>query len=380
MFISSSFNNWIITASVSSTPRSRSPTKLPRPRNGVTSPTHTPKTPSYSGTGPILRSPNVSAPVTPELRTRSLTATASTASSSITPPDDAWIRTAGSSSLHHALSFSSFQPRVVTQLEPENYGTVSATSSPRLLPTGGAIILDRDTTSSPTLRIRSKVSTVAKAADSSAPPAHPSTRSPNNPTRSSSVVSPQPTSPPPQFYPITTATSAANPHRYASVRPPPSRTFLPASSQIFQNVTQLPGSSTNDSPPSRNRSGVKINGIQAKVDPSTVPLPPTSPPMSAVSLSSWSSVSRSSASVSAVDDGQSTSTASSNSSRSAIQKNGGIHHLSATLDNLVQYASGLPSADDSALTSDDGDKDEEHKVRAAAKSNRKVTLDNSFSH
>ena len=237
-------------------------------------------------------------------------------------------------------------------------------------------------TSSPTLRIRSKVSTVAKAADSSSVSGSPSTRSLNNPTRTpsvSSVVSQQPTSPPAVFYPITTATPAANPHRYASVRPtPPPRTILPAANQVFQNVTQLPGSSTaGDSPPSRNR-------IQAKVDPSAVPLspppPPTSPPMSAVSFSSWSSVSRSSPSVSAVDDGrsesQSTSTASSNISRPAIQKkrNIGIHHLTATLDNLVQYASGLPSADDSALTSDDdnNDKDEEHKVRAAAKSNRKV--------
>lgn len=119
---------------------------------------------------------------------------------------------------------------------------------------------------------------------------------------------------------------------------------------------------------------MKTNGIQAKVDPSAVA--PLSPPMSAVSFSSRSSVSRSSASVSAIDDGRSefpsTSAATGHLNGAQHKQNGNPDHLSLTLNNLIQYTSDLPSADETAGGTEDESADEEHKVKAAAKSNRKV--------
>lgn len=103
--------------------------------------------------------------------------------------------------------------------------------------------------------------------------------------------------------------------------------------------------------------------IQAKVDPSAVA--PLSPPTSAVSFSSRSSVSRSSASVSAIDDVRSELPAQHT-------QNGNPDHLSSTLNNLIQYTSDLPSAEETAGGTDDESGDEEHKVKAAAKSDRKV--------
>lgn len=100
--------------------------------------------------------------------------------------------------------------------------------------------------------------------------------------------------------------------------------------------------------------------------------------MSSLSFSSRSSVSRSSASVSAVDDrsgSQSTSTASSHLSPSIATRNGRVD-LNATLDSLMEYTSGIPSVE-SAGEGEDEIEDEEHKVKAAAKSYRKVDL---FSH
>lgn len=74
----------------------------------------------------------------------------------------------------------------------------------------------------------------------------------------------------PTFYPITTASPAANAHRFATVHAP---TAPRRSSNCFPSPLQA-----------------------VHVDPSRVPLPPNSPPASTVSFSSQSSVSRSTAS------------------------------------------------------------------------------------
>lgn len=75
-------------------------------------------------------------------------------------------------------------------------------------------------------------------------------------------------------YPITTATPAANAHRYASVR---------ISSASYRSSQCFP------SPP-------QAENKPARVDPTLIPLPPLSPPSSNLSFSSRSSASRSSAS------------------------------------------------------------------------------------
>ena len=92
--------------------------------------------------------------------------------------------------------------------------------------------------------------------------------------------------------------------------------------------------------------------------------------MSALSFSS-----RSSASVSGVDGrsgSQSTSTVSSHLSPSIATRNGRVD-LNATLDGLMEYTSSIPSAE-SAGEGEDEIEDDEHKVKAAAKSYRKVDL------
>ncbi|KAL5534099.1 hypothetical protein ACEPAG_560 [Sanghuangporus baumii] len=77
---------------------------------------------------------------------------------------------------------------------------------------------------------------------------------------------------PPHIYPITTASPAANVHRYATLRSPSYTHRLP---QSFTSPLQ-----TDHKPP--------------ESDPMLVPLPPLSPPTSHVSFSSQSSISRSS--------------------------------------------------------------------------------------
>ena len=314
--------------------RAPSPTKLtPRVRKGVPN-----KASSTVGTVARSQTPSASAPVTPELRARSFTTSS------------------GSSSLHHVASFSSFQPK----------STVS--TSHRLASSKSVVGLsdqDREGASSPVLKIRSKVTTMAKSQSESntgtfSPPLHPSTRSASFHTRSPSSShkrSPSsPTSPPPTFqiYPITTALPAANPHRFTQLRPPTARNN-PAST--FQSPSNPP----NDRPSRLD------NTAFAKVDPAFIPLPPLSPPTSALSFSSKSSLSHSSASHTA---------GSTTDSRLSPAQNGDAERLRSTLDTLVLYTS-LNSGDDGDSGHDretDGEFEntEDRKVKAEAKSNRKV--------
>lgn len=182
------------------------------------------------------------------------------------------------------------------------------------------------------------------------PPLHPSTRPASSHTRSPSMASLSTS--PPQIYPITTAIPAANPHRFTQSRSPPMIRNAPPT---FQSLSPL-----NDRPP---RLG---NNIVAKVDPVFIPLPPHSPPTSALSFSSRSSLSQSSAS----------HTAGSTDSRLSPQTQNGIANLRSTLDSLVMYTS-INSGDDGDSGHDretDGEigHNEDREVKAEAKSNRKI--------
>jgi hypothetical protein len=325
------------------TPISRpvSPSKLPtKVRNETLSPTFKPRT--VKSTTLRTQTPN-SAPNTPELRIRSLTTT----SESTARYNDSRTRQ-GSVSLHHAVSFSSLQVS----------NPSSASDSPRLFLPDQSTASDQENTVSPTIRIRSKVTGIAKSVSSDYPSNGSSSRTPKSHSRTPSVASnASPSSPPiPQFYPITTATPAANPHRFATVRTspptshPPYLPFLrPKGDQFINNA--------------------KING--AKVDPTSIPLPPHSPPTSALSFSSKSSVSQSSASYGGN---------SAVSSSSTHQELGSQQQLRATLDNLLNYTS-VNSPDDNwsgdsgqDRDTDGGEDAEERKVKAEAKSIRKVNL------
>jgi hypothetical protein len=289
----------------------------------------------------------VSAPVTPELRARSFTTSS------------------GSASLHHVSSFSSFQPSAKS--------TVS--SSHRLATSKSVVGLsdrDREGASSPVLRIRSKVTTMAKSQSESTTraitpplPQQPPTRSASFHTRSPSsshkrspsmTLSP-PTSPPPihQIYPITTAAPSANPHRFTQSRLPTIR--IPAAASTFQSLS----SPSNDRPS-------RLLDVVAKVDPTFIPLPPNSPPTSALSFSSKSSLSHSSAA--------SHTAGSSTDSRLSpvIKQNGNAEHLRSTMDMYTPVNSGDDgdSGHDRETDGEIGNNNEDRKVKAEAKSNRKV--------
>ena len=309
--------------------------------------------PSTVGTVARSQTPSVSAPVTPELRARSFTTSS------------------GSASLHHVSSFSSFQPSVKSTMS----------SSHRLASSKSVVGLsdrDRERAGSPVMRIRSKVTTMAKSQSESItraitpPPPLPSTRSASFHTRSPSsshkrspsmTLSP-PTSPPPihQVYPITTAVPAANPHRFTQSRPPTVR--IPATS-TFQSLS----SPSNDRPSRLD--------VVAKVDPTFIPLPPNSPPTSALSFSSKSSLSHSSTTASHTA-GSTDSRLSPIIKQSSSPQNGNdAEHLRSTLDSLVMYNTSVNSGDDADSGHDretDGEigNNEDRKVKAEAKSNRKV--------
>ncbi|KAF8346962.1 hypothetical protein F5887DRAFT_1073042 [Amanita rubescens] len=221
--------------------------------------------------------PNASLSPTARVSTRSHTST-----SQPSTPESSRLRSltnSGGASLNHALSFSS---------------------------------LKAESASAPPVRITSKVSGVAKtihANDHVPTPTH------RNRTPSGSSVA---TSPPPTFYPITTATPAANPYRYA-----PSRPII-------------------------NRLGSPFGTL--RVDPST---PPLSPPISSISISSQSS-----AASHATKDGCSSPDISPAALARTSSVNG--HHRSSS------------ESQDNDWGEDDDDDNEERKVKAAAKSNRKI--------
>ncbi|TBU40345.1 hypothetical protein BD309DRAFT_967674 [Dichomitus squalens] len=123
----------------------------------------------------------------------------------------------------------------------------------------------------------------------------------------------------------------------------------------------------------------------AKVDPAAIPLPPQSPPISTVSFSSRSSASRSSVSYGTQDSKGSRSTAPTLHSNvngngharqgsKSSQPRGSIDGLAIRSEPMSREpsASEMDFSDDDAPHHDADSEDEERKLKAAAKSNRKI--------
>ncbi|KAL4267919.1 hypothetical protein AB1N83_001013 [Pleurotus pulmonarius] len=319
----------VTTLSTSPTPRAASPFKYntlkPPPRDD--SPTSHPK---VRATVRTLRPHTAQSVIgSSDTRQRSLTSVAAS---------DVGSRSRnGSVSLQHAASFASLQ-----RSQPASRSTSPVAPSPT------------DTLSGMTgLKIKAKVSGLAKQAPvsgefSPSSPPLPSIRAPPTRARAASITNmtfvSAPPSPNPGFiYPITTATPAANPHRYAPPRPH----FQP-----FRSPTSV------------------------KVDPASIPLPPHSPPTSSLSVSSKSSLSRSSVQYQVSAE---SSTSHSNASTEHLQHHGKHdsndydERLRSTLDDLVRH---VEMGDTNNTSGESGDDDvvydDERKARAQAKSNRKI--------
>ncbi|KAG1783593.1 hypothetical protein EV702DRAFT_5989 [Suillus placidus] len=265
----------------------------------------------------------------------------------------------GSVALHHAQSTSALQrnsPSPRTPLSSE-------------LPLA-RVDQDRVSPSAP-IKIKSKVSGLAKSHSietdptrSLSPPwvtTRPTHTRPPIPSLSSSLSLNAPPSPPntttvSTFYPITTAAPAANPHRYASPRRGHSPTLYP-----YQTFTPPEGAS---------KAARQV--LKAKVDPASIPLPPHSPPISALSLSSKSSMSRSSLSLDPSHANASTLNSHTNkrSDNESARANNG-HSIQSDEDETISpTTNGRQSSQD--RDSDLDSENSEHKARAAAKSNRKI--------
>lgn len=160
---------------------------------------------------------------------------------------------------------------------------------------------------------------------------------------------------PPHVYPITTASPAANVHRYATYRSP---SYSQRPSQSFSSPLQ-----THHKP--------------LESDPTLVPLPPLSPPASHVSFSSQSSVSRSSM------------TSINRTAAPGIHLNGTIHFRSPSGSHAMESLGSRNKSRSNSLvinnisppirqradsSEPDQDEGEEQNLKAEAKSSRKVCI------
>ncbi|KAG1813363.1 uncharacterized protein BJ212DRAFT_428666 [Suillus subaureus] len=265
----------------------------------------------------------------------------------------------GSVALHHAQSTSALQRNSPSPRTP----------LPSELP---LVRVDQDRASvspSAPIKIKSKVSGLAKSnsietdpARSLSPPwvtTRPIHSRPPIPSLSSSFSLNAPPSPPdsttvPTFYPITTAAPAANPHRYPSPRRDPSPTLYP-----YQTFTPPEG-------PLKAARQV----LKAKVEPASIPLPPHSPSISALSLSSKSSVSRSSLSLDPSHASAPTLNSHTNKRSDTESARANRSIQSDHDDTISPTINGRQSSQD--RDSDLDSENSEHKARAAAKSNRKI--------
>lgn len=259
--------------------------------------------------------------------------------------------------LHHALSIS--------DLNTSSSPTLSHPS-----PSAEPPFVDLGRTNTPQvlapIKIKSKVTGLAKStptnaedpASRSLSPPYATTRPIHTRARTPSITTTFSLNDPPSsaFYPITTASPAANPHRYtprpalSPARSFPSPTF---SSELYS---------------------AKKSPLVPKVDPASVPLPPHSPPISALSLSSKSSVSK-------------TSTSPNDDQPSDNQISSVVSHVKRhSMEWIGQPSPFVPQADTIAQTKRDrsrsrerspGESDTEsegpeRQLRAEAKTNRKV--------
>ncbi|KAI9570318.1 hypothetical protein HD554DRAFT_402857 [Boletus coccyginus] len=182
--------------------------------------------------------------------------------------------------LHHALSISDLNASSsTTQSQP------SPLAEPPLVDSGW---MNTPPMLAP-IKIKSKVTGFVKSISTnvgdptlrSLSPPYATTRPIHTRSRTPSITSSFSLNDPPPspFYPITTASPAANPHRYTPRHAP-----SPARPYTSPTLSSEPYSA-------------KKSPLVPKVDPASVPLPPHSPPISALSLSSRSSVSRTSPSL-----------------------------------------------------------------------------------
>ncbi|KAG0700661.1 hypothetical protein DFH29DRAFT_930815 [Suillus ampliporus] len=268
----------------------------------------------------------------------------------------------GSVALHHAQSTSALRRN---------------SPSPRTQPSSelSFVRVDKDRVSpSAPIKIKSKISKLAKSNSietepvrSLSPPwvtTRPTHTRPPIPSLASTFSLNTSSSPPnsttvSSFYPITTGAPAANPHRYPSPRRIPSPVF-----HTYQTFTPPEG-------PSKAARQV----LKAKVDPASIPLPPHSPPISALSLSSKSSVSRRSLPLDpSPKSNASASTLNSHMSKRSdtefARANNVCSSYSDQDDTVSPTTNGRRSSED--RDSDLDSENSEHKARAAAKSNRKI--------
>ncbi|KAH7886054.1 hypothetical protein F5I97DRAFT_1191395 [Phlebopus sp. FC_14] len=304
-----------------------------------------------------------SQPPTSDSRQRSLT----TVSSKLKLQHSEDRPRSGSVTLHHALSTSDLKPS-------------SSPVGPQPSPLSDRSFGDSDQARSPLLapaKIRSKVTGLAKPTNSGDPsarstsppwattrPIHPRARAPSITSNFPFNDSPTP-SHSPVLYPITTTTPAANPHRYAVAR----RAHSPfCDYQSFNTSSEASVDSVRRAP------------LATKVDPTSIPLPPQSPPVSAISLSSKSSISRTSVSLNSdqhADKQANGSTggfhagqrsnegkSSPNFSFQSRNRDDGQEH-SGLLDRYVHY-------DSQARESDMESEGSERHLKAEAKTNRKI--------
>ncbi|KAH9004304.1 hypothetical protein EDB86DRAFT_3072639 [Lactarius hatsudake] len=261
--------------------------------------------------------------------------------------------TAEASSARARRGSGSFQP------------TPSTSTSPHLPLDGPSL-----TATSPPIRVKAKVSRFAKSNGSSVPPIplnslHPSsppyatTRPIETRPRAPSVIdfggfvstpsSPTTSAAPLAIHPITTATSVANPHRYVS--------------RINQTMTRFQSLSP---PGTRDLDNDLYFRVAPKVDPAAIPLPPQSPPVSTLSFSSQSSQNTQGSCAS----GSTAPTPSSHFLSTALISG---EQSSPTLSSdSVLETSGEASSRRSLGSPTAYPEDSDRKIRAEAKSNRKI--------
>ncbi|KAI0756362.1 hypothetical protein C8Q80DRAFT_1092953 [Daedaleopsis nitida] len=312
----------------------------------------------------------------PESRQRALTA-------ATTSPAPSFPRQRRGSASSNLLPSSS-RTEISTAPSPVRSALALSSHSDENTPT----TLPSASTANVNVRVRAKISKVADPGGVHSPPSHPA--SPlltNRPARVPSISSLS-LSPPMMpsnsgYSPSSTSSSPlAPPLRFGSTRETKHQSYQ-AISKAFQAF--IPNDDL----------AVDYGGthkIVARVDPAAIPLPPHSPPISTLSFSSRSSASRSSVSYDTQDTSISRSTAPTLNSH--LNGNGHARHGSrssparASLDGLgLHKLHSAPATRDESSNSDGeysdeydsdarhhaGDSDdEERKMKAQAKSNRKI--------